>query len=140
MQWILDSGIHKTWQDTHNYNLVTQEVQRNFEFNLEEIRRKAGIRSKRYVDLYQGITFYFSPNVNPSAKDFKPLIEYSGGKCITTKPKNSAVIIISTTDTKDAKFNQEMEKRGFGVYTSELLKDSLMKQKIVYEPYRILGK
>lgn len=82
--------------------------------------------------------FYISPHVVPFSKDFKPLIEYSGGKVVTTKPKNAEVIVISTTDPKDTKLNQELANHGNQIYTSDFLTNSLMKQYIEYDPYRVV--
>lgn len=84
------------------------------------------------------MVFYISPYVIPSAKDFKPLIEYSGGKVVSTKPKNAEVIVISTTDPKDAKLNQELANNGNQIFTSDLLTNSLMKQRIEYDPYHLV--
>jgi len=89
------------------------------------------------LDLFHGMVFYISPNVNPPAKDFKPLIEYSGGKVVATLPKNDKVIVISTTDPKDAKLNQRLDSHGNQIFTSDLLLNSLMKQHIEYDLYRL---
>jgi hypothetical protein len=83
------------------------------------------------------MVFYISPNVNPSAKEFKPLIEYSGGKVVTTLPKNDQVIVISTTDPKDANLNLKLASHGNQIFTSDFIKNSLMKQYIEYDPCRL---
>jgi hypothetical protein len=49
INWITDSSKHKKWQDPTNYNIITDEVQRNFNFNLQETHRKAALRSKEYI-------------------------------------------------------------------------------------------
>ena len=49
VNWVTDSSKHQVWQDPHNYNIITQEVQREYDFNLQEIHRKAALRSKEYV-------------------------------------------------------------------------------------------
>jgi len=49
INWIADSSKSKKWLDPTNYNIITYEVQRNFNFNLQVAHRKAELRSKEYV-------------------------------------------------------------------------------------------
>ena len=129
--WVTDSYKIKDWQDTSKYLLCEE----NKEFNYKESIQKA-----RKQKLLEGWKVWVSPHIKPSRSEVQELVQSAGAEVLKQEPNHpqEKLLVLSSNDLKDKRFNLNLKKRGFQPYNKELFLSGVLKQKLEFkEDYKL---
>ncbi|KAL1400707.1 hypothetical protein pipiens_007212 [Culex pipiens pipiens] len=144
-KWISDSASAGQFLPPENYRLDVKELDETFRCDLYKV-----LESPARNKLFEGKIFFITPQVKPSAKDVRQMIELSGGvveknprsvKKIreTNLEKPGSYVIVGCPE--DRIFIQPFIQKGkhgaCQICTSEYVMQSILQQKLTIEPHVI---
>uniref|UniRef100_A0A8D8J950 PAX-interacting protein 1 n=1 Tax=Culex pipiens TaxID=7175 RepID=A0A8D8J950_CULPI len=144
-KWISDSASAGQFLPPDNYRLDVKELDETFRCDLYKV-----LESPARNKLFEGKIFFITPQVKPSAKDVRQMIELSGGvveknprsvKKIreTNLEKPGSYVIVGCPE--DRIFIQPFIQKGkhgaCQICTSEYVMQSILQQKLTIEPHVI---
>lgn len=138
--WVEDSFKHGFWlKESDKYKLKDPTAERKFDFKLEDamLNRESG-------PCMQGYSFLLMQDTKPSVSDIRKIIDCAGGIILSQCPHRplpgDMFIISEMTKTKRGSSMESIaremaDKCNVGVYSSELILDAALRQRLRPEKY-----
>ena len=123
-RWVYESVKAGEWLPAGEYYACTKEDERKHRFVYAETLKKA--RNGGFLTNY---TFYISPSVRPSPRDFEEVVTSAGGKTLTKRPAAVMPGLFVVTEGKSQEAD-ELRKQGFEVRDSEWLCGCVFQQTV----------
>uniref|UniRef100_A0A915PVT9 PAX-interacting protein 1 n=1 Tax=Setaria digitata TaxID=48799 RepID=A0A915PVT9_9BILA len=139
--WITDGYRCHIIPDSLDYFVRDDENEKIFGYNL-----KYSILKARYRKLFQDVTFYLTPSVEPSYEELLALIELAGGTVLRERPQPQYVIQCIETESlllligndSDVHLLQYLTDCGMPVHNVEIILTGILRQKLENSPlYRV---
>ncbi|XP_013410668.1 PAX-interacting protein 1 [Lingula anatina] len=143
-QWLDQSSIQGHFLDESGFALKDLEAEGTIGCELAVSLQRA--RSKK---LFQGIQFYITPSVAPDKKVLKTIVESAGGEVVARRPSARFIMgrktaagepafIVVTCDA-DMHIVRDLTSRKLPIFNAEFVLTGVLRQKIDYEQFTILG-
>ncbi|KHN81189.1 PAX-interacting protein 1 [Toxocara canis] len=131
--WITDGYRCRVIPDTLDYFARDEENEKAFGYNL-----KYSVLRARYRRVFEEVTFYVTPSVEPSYKAICSLITTAGGKLLKDRPQPHLVIQCIETDAplilvgneSDVHLLQYLTDCGMPVFNVEIVLTGILRQKL----------
>ncbi|KAK6108364.1 BRCA1 C Terminus (BRCT) domain family protein [Brugia pahangi] len=139
--WVSDGYRCRVIPDSLDYFARDDENEKIFGYNL-----KYSVLKARYRKLFQDVTFYLTPSVEPSYEELLALIELAGGTVLRERPQPQYVIHCIETESlllligndSDVHLLQYLTDCGMPVHNVEVILTGILRQKLENSPlYRV---
>ncbi|VDK61402.1 unnamed protein product [Onchocerca ochengi] len=139
--WVTDGYRCRDIPDSLDYFARDDENEKVFGYNL-----KYSVLKARYRKLFQDVTFYLTPSVEPSYEELLALIELAGGTILRERPQPQYVIhcieteslLLLISNDSDVHLLQYLTDCGMPVYNVEIILTGILRQKLENSPlYRV---
>ncbi|KAJ3332572.1 hypothetical protein HDU91_003079 [Kappamyces sp. JEL0680] len=137
-RWLAEVTVQKKLLDPAHFPLLDRQNEQVFDFVLAK-----AVERGRTAKLLEGYTCYCSLHIEPSPAIIARLVQAAGGlfKGVLTPKKTLNLSVISSSH-KIICFATESDLCTLGglghpLYSSELLLDGLLRQRLEFEPYKL---
>ncbi|OWF43255.1 PAX-interacting protein 1-like isoform X1 [Mizuhopecten yessoensis] len=140
--WIEDSIDQNRFLDEANYALRDVKAEKEMQCSLQDSLARAHVRP-----LFQGLTFYITPSVNPPVGDLVNIVESAGGKVVKRRPGlrtflsmkdeqgNPKCILI--TCENDIHLCRDLLAKNIALYNAEFILTGVIRQRVDFRMFQI---
>lgn len=132
-EFVLNSFDIGQWHDSLDFMMKDDDAERHLGFNL-----KVSVLRARHKKVFEDVTFYLTPSIDPSRDILARLIEVAGGKVDRERPDpkmlahyievDQPYIVIGTE--ADLRLVHYLVECNFPIYNSELVLMSVLRQEV----------
>jgi len=136
LNWVKASKKAGKFLDPNKYILKDSASEKKWKFTMKSSLKIA--HDKRDKPLFNGLTFYMTPNTKPPYSEMETIINAAGGTLIKDLPEevNNDIIILSCPD--DSSDCKSLIKEGYdNIHSNEFILSGILKQTVDYKSYKM---